>query len=350
MARSPEDETAESTATEAQTEREAQAPTEAKPRQPHDLLVKQIFGDPKNARLELEAVLPPAVVAVLDWSTLEVLPETFIDPAFAKTQADLLFRVQLAGHEARIYVVFEHKSDAKAETLVQVGGYVLDVLARYFRHGGKLPAPVVLPVVLHHSHTGWTVAQSFHELFDPEVLAIPGVREHVPDFQVVLDDVSNLSDEALRARARDVASLIVPLTLWALRDGRRKEATRAALLLWAWVIAALWSLPDGRAAVSFVLHYLSLVSEVLTDRDLLDALEERAPGVKEAIMNSAQQWMAEGRAEGERRVLERQLRRKFGDSAVDESVLGRLAAAGEEQLAQWTDRVLDAQTLEELFR
>lgn len=48
------------------------------------------------------------------------------------------------------------------------------------------------------------MAQSFHELFDPEVLAIPGVREHVPDFQVVLDDVSNLSDEALRARARDV--------------------------------------------------------------------------------------------------------------------------------------------------
>ena len=222
MAESPEDETAESAPTEAQTETEAQA-TEAKPRQPHDLLVKQIFGDPKNARLELEAVLPPAVVAVLDWSTLEVLPETFIKPAFAKTQADLLFRVQLAGHEARIYVVFEHKSYAKAETLVQVGGYVLDVLARYFQHGGKLPAPVVLPVVLHHSHTGWTVAQSFHELFDPEVLAIPGVREHVPDFRVVLDDVSNLSDEALRARARDVASLIVPLTLWALRDGVGKR-------------------------------------------------------------------------------------------------------------------------------
>ncbi|MGE0322890.1 MAG: hypothetical protein AB7K71_00500 [Polyangiaceae bacterium] len=134
-----------------------------------------------------------------------------------------------------------------------------------------------------------------------------------------------------------------------LRDGRRKDAVRAPLLLWAWVIAALWSLPDGRGAVSFVLHYLSLVSEVLTDRDLVDALEERAPGVKEAIMTSAQQWMAEGRAEGDRRTLERLLRRKFGDSAVDESVLVRLASAGEDQLAQWTDRLLDAQTVEELF-
>ena len=67
---------------------ETEAATEAKPRQLHDSLVKQIFGDPKNARVELEAVLPPAVVAALDWSTLEVLPETFIRPAFAKTQAD----------------------------------------------------------------------------------------------------------------------------------------------------------------------------------------------------------------------------------------------------------------------
>ncbi|MEZ4373102.1 MAG: DUF4351 domain-containing protein [Polyangiaceae bacterium] len=66
-------------------------------------------------------------------------------------------------------------------------------------------------------------------------------------------------------------------------------------------------------------------------------------------MNSAQQWMAEGRAEGERRLLERQLRRKFGDAAIDQSVVSRLAAASEEQLAAWGDRVLDAQTLEELF-
>ncbi|MEZ4374504.1 MAG: hypothetical protein R3B07_27030 [Polyangiaceae bacterium] len=104
------------------------------------------------------------------------------------------------------------------------------------------------------------------------------MREHVPDFRVVLDDVSNLSDEALRARARDVASLIVPLTLWVLRDGRRGDAVRAALLLWAWVIAALWSLPDGRGAVSSAIRHLSPVSEVLTDRDLSTRLRNARLG------------------------------------------------------------------------
>ncbi|MEZ4374844.1 MAG: hypothetical protein R3B07_28785 [Polyangiaceae bacterium] len=58
---------------------------------------------------------------------------------------------------------------------------------------------------------------------------------------------------------------------------------------------------------------------------------------------------AKGRVEGERRALERLLRRKFGDGALDDSVLSRLAAADEAQLEQWTDRVLDAATLEDVF-
>ena len=68
----------------------------------------------------------------INWSTLELLPPSFIDSAFVETQADLLFRVEIAGRDARLYLVFEHKSDAKARALVQVGGYVMDVLDQYF--------------------------------------------------------------------------------------------------------------------------------------------------------------------------------------------------------------------------
>jgi len=101
-----------------------------------------------------------------------------------------------------------------------------------------------------------------------------------------------------------------------------------------------------------VLHYLTRINEALTEQDLFEALGEATPEAKEAIMTLAEQWMAQGvakgRAEGRVEVLERQLRRKFGD-AVDESVLSRLNAASEEQLAEWADRVLDAESLEKLF-
>ncbi|MCA9641318.1 MAG: hypothetical protein H6718_06550 [Polyangiaceae bacterium] len=106
-----------------------------------------------------------------------------------------------------------------------------------------------------------------------------------------------------------------------------------------------------------MLHYLTLLTQALTEGDLLDALGEATPEAKEAMTTLAEKWMAQGeargeakgRVEGERRALERLLRRKFGDAALDDSVLSRLAAADEAQLEHWTDRVLDARQLEDVF-
>lgn len=270
--------------------------------------------------------------------------------------------MEIAKRDARLYVVFEHKSDARARALVQVAGYVIDILDRYFEQGGKLPAPVVIPVILHHSEAGWNVAQSFHELFDEDLLAIPGVREHVPSFRVVLDDVSHASDAQLRSRAAELSTLIVPLTLWALRDGRRGIRILRAWTAWADTIAQIVRSQTGFDALFAVLRYIAVVNEAITTTDLNQALASAPTETRDALMTLADQWMAEGeargraegeargRAEGERRVLERQLRRKFGDAAVDEFVLARLAAAEEAQLVEWAERVLDAESLDAVLR
>lgn len=289
------------------------------------------------------------------------MPPSFIDGEFVETQADLLFRVEIAGRDARLYVVFEHKSDAKARALVQVGGYVMDVLDQYFEQGGKLPAPVVIPVILHHSETGWTVARSFHELFDEGLLQIPGVREHVPSFQVVLDDISDATDDELRARAVGAAAHVVPLALWALRDARRGPRLLMTLAAWADVIAQIAHSPTGQDALFAVLRYLSVVNEAITTTELNQALVGAPPETREALMTLAEQWMAEGeargeargraegRAEGIRRTLESLVQLKFGDE-VDEAVKVRLANADEAQLSAWTQRVLSAKNLADIFR
>jgi hypothetical protein len=55
----------------------------------------------------------------------------------------------------------------------------------------------------------------------------------------------------------------------------------------------------------------------------------------------------EGRREGAIDLLERQLHRRFG--ALSPTVQKRLAKATPEQLAQWSEAVLDAQTLKQVF-
>ena len=56
---------------------------------------------------------------------------------------------------------------------------------------------------------------------------------------------------------------------------------------------------------------------------------------------------AEGLVDGERAVLERQLRRRFG--SLSPEVEERVAGASATDLETWADKVLDADTLEDVF-
>jgi hypothetical protein len=74
---------------------------------------------------------------------------------------------------------------------------------------------------------------------------------------------------------------------------------------------------------------------------------ELEPANESHIMTAAQileqRGIAKGRLEGEAGVLERQLRRKFGNLPVN--VQTRLSSATPEQLELWTDQILFADSL-----
>ena len=52
--------------------------------------------------------------ARLDWSSLELEPSSFVDEQLRGRQADLLFKVDCAGHAAFLYLLFEHQSTSDA--------------------------------------------------------------------------------------------------------------------------------------------------------------------------------------------------------------------------------------------
>ena len=75
--------------------------------------------------------------------------------------------------------------------------------------------------------------------------------------------------------------------------------------------------------------------------------EGRAEGLAEGLERGMQQGMRRGRVDGERAVLERQLRRRFG--SLSPEVEDRVAGASAVDLETWADKVLDADTLEDVF-
>ena len=65
------------------------------------------------------------------------------------------------------------------------------------------------------------------------------------------------------------------------------------------------------------------------------------------FVSTATQIRNEGRAEGRAETLLRQIARRFG--APPDTVAARIRSAHMDDLDRWTDRILDAKTLDDVF-
>ncbi len=85
----------------------------------------------------------------------------------------------------------------------------------------------------------------------------------------------------------------------------------------------------------------------LTDNQL-QQWQQQYPEESTTMTGFAQRYRDEGRVEGERRVLERQLQSRFGALSAENTE--RLTEASMEDLETWAENVLDAQTLDDVFK
>ena len=76
--------------------------------------------------------------------------------------------------------------------------------------------------------------------------------------------------------------------------------------------------------------------------------QEFLMNTQDIVDNWRREAIQEGLQEGERKLLLRQLRRRFG-AAVDHEIERRVTAAPAEQIELWADRVLSTATLAELL-
>ncbi len=331
---------------------------------PHDALFRMTFSNVEHAAAELRVVLPPSILARVDLASLTLESGSYVDAELASSESDLLFSVAVADRQAFVYLLFEHQSSVDELMPLRVLKYVVRILDRHVSatgHGSRsLPLPVVLPIVLHHSASGWTAATDMEGLFDARLLADPSVVACVPRLSFILDDISRVGDDELRARA---LGALPTLTLWALRDARRPGKVASSLHNWTALVRDLTRVDSGLEALLAVFRYLSLVAEDLEPQTLLATLTQAEPRAREEIMTTlAERWKAEGaalgrlegkvegkaegKAEGARLLLLSQLELKFGK--LPEPVRARVGAATEAELSEWAALVLTATSLEQV--
>ena len=277
------------------------------PTQPHDALFKKTFSEIEHAAAELRAVLPAELVSRTDFSTLTLCSGGYIDETLAGSQSDLLSSAQILGKPALLYLLFEHQSSPDKLLPLRLLRYVVRILERHVAEaktaGDALPLPVVVPVVLHHSESGWSVATRLEDLFDCQLVEEAGLSEFIPRLSFMLDDLSRVTDNELEQRELGLVAL---LTLWLLRDARSPTRLVKSADRFARAMADLLETPNGLEAFATLFRYIGLVADDSAAITLSQAIEAAKPEAKEPIMTLAEKWKAEGEVELDR-WLERAL-------------------------------------------
>jgi predicted transposase/invertase (TIGR01784 family) len=301
-----------------------------------------VFGHPETALAHFRAYLPPALVARLDAAKATLRPGSYVDEELAQRHSDLLYRVRLdGGEEAFLYVLFEHQSGVDPWMAFRLLRYLVRIWDRALADDAAARRlPPIVPLVLYHGRERWTAATRFAGLLDfdpPEWRAIGGL-----DFACALTDVSRLQDADLRGAA------LGRLALFLLRDAGREDFFVTRLPRWVATLREVFAAPSGLNALRTALRYVLEVGENVTPEALGGFVaREVAPEAREVVMTAAQKLREEGREEGRRSVLLRQLALRFGTLPAE--VVAGVERADGPTLDRWAERVLSAATLDEVL-
>ena len=328
---------------------------------------------------QLRAVLPDALVDRLDLDRLTRVSGSFVDVTLQWRHSDLLFTVPLRDDDraALVYVLVEHQSSDDPLMAFRMLRYVVRIWDRYLTdHPEATRLPAVIPLVVHHNRRPWTSPTQVLDLLDLDPRVADAVREHLPRFQFILDDLTGLDERALRARPLTPP---VRITLLLLKIAAGNSRLADDLQRWADDLRAVLDWPGGVEQFVALLRYIELVGEAPTDQ-LHKLIAALGPEAEEAYVTTAEMLRAEGeargraegeargraegeargraegeargRAEGEARgraeALVQLLALKFGQ--LPQAALDTVHAASTDQLETWIARVLAADTLDEVLR
>jgi hypothetical protein len=316
---------------------------------PHDALFKAAFEAPAHAAALLREVVPAALCDAIAWETLDHEPGSFVDPKLGDRHSDLLFSALLrTGERALVYLLLEHQSTEHPSMPLRMLAYQIRIWDRFRKEHPGAPLPPIIAVLVSHVPGGWTAARSFEDLFEPAVLAIPGLAALVPRCSMIIVDLAHLTDDDLKARS---LAVFQKLALWLLRDARDPVRFLSSFGAWASALAEAERAGAGIDSFTIVVEYMFRVTNPVYHEEVRVKLRELGPRAEGVTMTIADylhdQGLQKGLQQGQIAALRRLLLFKF--QTLDPQYEARLEAATQEAIDRYFQRVLTADSAAAVF-
>ncbi len=324
--------------------------------QEDDAGYKLLFSAPELVRDLIMGFIPDEWLHGLNYNTLEKIPGSYVTDDFRHRADDVIWRVKVNDEFVYFYILIEFQSSVDAFMAVRMMVYVGLLYQDLIRRGevlDKRRLPPVLPIVLYNGDQKWTAATDIAEL----IPKVPGlVSDYLPQLKYLLIDenayteadlagLKNLVAAVIRfehpANGAALVELIELLNEWL--DG--KPELKRIFAIW---IRAVLLRQSKQALVLPKVNDLKELKMSLAERFDEWAKEYEQKGIEKGIEQGIERGIEKGIEKGEALLLQRLLVRRFG--ALPNEIINQIATATSEHIEIWGDRVLDAATLNEIFR
>lgn len=317
-----------------------------------DASYKLLFSAPEVVRDLVLGFIPDDWLHSLDYSTLEKVPGSYVTDDLRHRADDVIWRVRAEGEWIYLYLLIEFQSSVDAWMAVRMMSYVGLLYQDLIRRGEVLPGrrlPPVLPIVLYNGDAKWTAVTDIAAL----IPKAPGlVAKYLPKLEYLLIDENQYSEAELAGLKNLVAAIIRfehPENEQALLglidlvndmlDGKPELKRTFAI----WIRALLLRQSRHTLALPKV-RDLKELKMTLAERFDQWAQKYEQKGIEQGI----EQGIERGIEKGEALVLQKLLTKRFG--TLPRELVIAISAASAAQIDVWVDRVLDAASLEEVFR
>ncbi|WP_428267399.1 Rpn family recombination-promoting nuclease/putative transposase [Haliangium sp.] len=328
------------------------------PRTAHDAFFKKLFSAPEHAAAELRAVVPERVAAHVAWDTLRLEHASAVGDWLRQQHGDLVYSASLAdGRSVLLWFLFEHQSTVTHLMAWEVLQKAVSLLRAWLDQRPRAKhLPPLLSFVLYTGSEPWTAPTSLDGLIDISEEARRDLDDHLLTYRYFLDDLHATPTEAIDAR------ILEPLIRLGLVVMKHAPSDHILDQLHAHHadISTLLRTNAGWNWLKVIVYYVWSVNQQATRDRILERLEPViGPEIEHAMLTYAQQLERQGfdngfdkghdkgREHGQRTLLLRQLRARFGD--LPEAISNRVNEAGEAELEEWGERLMFADSLDGVF-
>lgn len=347
---------------------------------PHDLIFKLSMGDRRIAKDFFKHNLPDYIKQAIKLNTLRLHKETFIDAELTAGIIDILYSFEARHSTARVYILVEAQSTPRLFMPLRLLDYSCRITLADLEQSKSNVAPVVFAMVFYNGKVSYPYTTDIFKLYGENEALMRKILLQ-PFF---LHDLSQIPDEKIKQQTW--AGLLqwfmkyirMPDFLPVLEGarsffrklrGKKAENYQKGMIKYA---VAAGQIVDKKAfdeklndiltpqLKEHIMTYAEIVRNEGKKEGLLRGMQKglqkgiqkgiqkgRQKGIQEGMQQGMQKGMLVGITEGETAILLRQLGRKF--KTLSEQYRRKIEKATAEQLLIWGERVLDAQSIEEVF-